>query len=270
MNDNSIALISLGLEELAMALGLINRPDLGRQLITSIYENLSEEEIEHRLSSASHSLLARGLVAISEKGSPILENNLETALFPLARFDYILQLSRVREGGQISATVHVQKGKLFTAHSIQAGVVHVLEHGHYKDLPGYLGDTFSLGSVKDGKSTEFEWTVSPSILGETLKTTNRSAVLEIIKSAGVPTGDAKDLASDLAQQTERGTILRVQVSSELDVQTISAADKQMLMLLSGKKQNWLFKFDSALDSAIGRVFTINSDAFRKHLDSFVL
>jgi hypothetical protein len=270
MENNSIKLFSLGLEELAMALGLINRPDLGRQLILSIYEGIGEEEIDHRLTSASHSLLARGLVAISEKGSPILENDLEKALFPLARFDYIVQLSRIREGKQISATIHVQKGKLFTSHSIQAGVVHVLELGQYKDLPDYLCDIFSAGAEEDKKSMEFEWMISSGVLGETLRGANDRSIVEVIKNAGVPLSDAKDLAADLAQQTERGTILRVQAGSELDVQTIPLAEKKMLMLLSGEKRNWLFKFDSALDSALGKVSVLNAGAFRKHLETFVL
>lgn len=270
MNKNPVTLFSLGLEELAMALGLINRPDMGRELIASIYEDLSEDQIENRLSSGSHSLLARGLVAISDKGTPILESTFEQALFPLARFDYTLQLSRVRKSRLVSASVHVQKGRTFTSHSVQVGIVHVLEHGAYKDLPGFLRKTFNLAGGQNAKSVEFEWMVSPGMLGETIRGANQMEIMEIIGNAGVPTNDAKDLAADLAQQTERGTILRVQVDSETDAKAVLTTDKQMLMLLCGKKRDWLFKFGSTTDNAPGKAFIVNSNTFQKHLELFAL
>ncbi len=267
-NDTSVNLYSLGLEELSMALGLVNRPDMGKQLLESIYDNLTETQIESRLSSASHSLLARGLAAISEKGGPVLEGGLEQALFPLIRFDYVLQISRVRDGKQVGATVHVQKGKSFTSHSIQAGVVHVLEHGSWKNLANYLMNTFPLLDEKGIKTEELPWPVTPGILGEALRGGKLSAIIKILVRSGMPSADAENLAEDLAHQTLRGTILRVKANGEINMEKLAAVDKQMVMILSGKARNWLFEFNSTSDASTGKIWTINRQNFQKRIESF--
>lgn len=267
---HSFTLYSLGLEELAMALGLINRADMGRQLLASIYDNLTEAQIESRLSSASHSMLARGLASISDKGSPTLQSGLEQALFPLARFDYVLQISRVQDGKQVGATVHVQKGKSFTSHSIQAGVVHVLEYGVYKALPAYLSDTFHVTDGKEAGAVEYQWPVTPGILGEALRSEKSAALLKILLQAGLPDPDAQNLADDLAHQIIRGTILRVSAGAEMDMDKLAGLDKQMLMLLSSQKRNWLFEFTSTNDASAGKAWTVNRQSLQRRLEAFAL
>jgi len=269
-SEKSFTLYSLGLEELAMALGLINRPEMGRQLLVSIYDHLTESQVESRLSSASHSMLARGLASISEKGSPILESGLEQALFPLARFDYVLQISRVRDGKQGGATVHVQKGKYFTSHSIQAGVVHVLEHGDYKSLPAYLGDTFHANKEKETSAVEHTWNITPGILGDALRNEKTGAISKILAQAGLPDSEAQNLADDLAHQTIRGTILRMAAGAETDMQKMTTMKKQMIMLLGSSKRNWLFEFPGADDASVGKAWTVNQQTLQKRLESFAL
>ncbi|OQY90413.1 MAG: hypothetical protein B6D38_03730 [Anaerolineae bacterium UTCFX1] len=268
--DKSFTLHSLGLEELAMALGLINRPEMGRRLLESIYDNLTESQIESRLSSASHSMLARGLASISDKGSPILESGLEQAIFPLARFDYILQISRVRDGKQVGATVHVQKGKSFTSHSIQAGVVHVLEHGGYKSLPSYLNDTFHANKEKEINTVEHKWSITPGVLGDALRNEKTGVISRILSQAGLPDLDAQNLAEDLAHQTIRGTILRMAADAEADMQKMATMNKQMMMFLGSSKRNWLFEFPATDDASIGKAWTVNQQTLQKKLETFAL
>ncbi|MCG3146421.1 MAG: hypothetical protein LC138_08035 [Anaerolineales bacterium] len=267
---NSFTLYSLGLEELAMALGLINCPEMGRQLLASIYDNLTESQVESRLSSASHSMLARGLAAISDRGTPTLEKGLEQALFPLARFDYVLQISRVRDGKQIGATVHVQKGKSFTSHSIQAGVVHVLEHGVYKALPSYLGNTFLVNNGKETSNMKYKWSITPGVLGDALRGDKTAAISKILSQAGLPDSDAQNLADDLAHQTVRGTILRAAAGPDTDMQKLMGTEKQMLMMLGSPKRNWLFEFPATDDAVKGKAWTVNRQTLEKHLESFTM
>lgn len=269
-SNNSFKLYSLGLEELAMALGLINRADMGRQLMASIYDNLTESQVESRLSSASHSMLARGLAAISERGTPILEKGLEQALFPLARFDYVLQISRVRDDKQVGATVHVQKGKSFTSHSVQAGVVHVLEHGIHKSLPAYLGDTFHANNGKETGTVEHKWPITPGILGAALRSEKMPVISKILSQAGLPDADAQNLADDLTHQTIRGTILRMTAGAETDMQKLATMEKQMLMFLGSPERNWLFEFPSADDVSVGKAWIVDHQALQKRLKIFAL
>ncbi|MFZ5858011.1 MAG: hypothetical protein ACOYZ6_14370 [Chloroflexota bacterium] len=269
-SKKSFTLYSLGLEELAMALGLINRPEMGRQLLASIYDNLTESQIESRLSSASHSMLARGLAAISDRGTPILEKGLEQTLFPLARFDYVLQISRVQDGKQVGATVHVQKGKSFTSHSVQAGVVHVLEYGFYKSLPAYLGDTFHAKNGKETSTVEHKWPITPGILGDALRSEKIPVISKILSQAGLPDSDAQNLADDLVHQTIRGTILRMTAGAETDMQKLATTEKQMLMLLGSLKRTWLFEFPSTDDVSVGKAWIVDHQALQKRLEIFAL
>lgn len=269
-NSKEVTLFSLGIEELAMSLGIINRADLGRELLSSIYDNLSEDQIDARLSSASHSLLARGLVAISKSGSPILESRLEQAIFPLARFDSLLQVSLVKDDRQVGSTIHIQKDKAFTSHSIQGGVVHVLEHGSYKNLSGFVGDVFN-GTEMKGKATGVaDWTVTPGILGEAVRMNkDQKGIQELLKNNDVPDSDAKMLSEDLASEKSRATLLKIKADHSLHMDAIKKAPKEMLMYLQGDKRSWVFNFSSTEDSAKGKCQSVDTAQFKKVLTAFI-
>lgn len=268
--STNINAFSLGLEELAMALGIINCADLGRDLITATYGALSPEVMDARLTSASHSLLARGLAAITKSGNPTLETRLEEALFPLARYDYLLQLSMVKEGGQATASVHVQKGKAFTSHSIQGGVVHVLEHGPNNLLAGYLQDLFG-ADIQNGKTSgQMQWSITPGILGQALKMKTAPEIQMLLQEQGLPDLDGQNLANDLLNQRLRGTILRVNAGPSLPMDAIKNAPKTMLLILQGQKHTWAFDFPGADDNLRGMAQVVNRASLQALFEKFVL
>ena len=268
--SNKITLFSLGVEELAMALGLINRADLGRELLLSLYDTLNEEQIDARLSSASHSLMARGLVAISRTGTPLLESRLEQALFPLAQFDYILQVSIVKEGAQTSSTMHIQRDKSFTSHSVQGGVVHVLEFGPYEMLTEYLQDVYdSIGGQGDFPVTT-EWKITSGVLGKAINLGKKQQEINsLLKEYGLPESDAKSLAKDIANQKMRGTILQVKVDHSQPMDNITNAPKKMLLLLQGDKHSWTFNFSDTGDLTPGTTQIVDKLSFKNTLTSFI-
>ncbi len=88
---------------------------------------VTEAEASARLSAASHSLLARNLCTINQRGHPVLDSALERTLLPLFKFDRFYQISVVIGETQTNVTVHVRLRDSFTARTVQAGVVHILD-----------------------------------------------------------------------------------------------------------------------------------------------
>jgi hypothetical protein len=261
---------SLGLEELAMALGVINCGDLGHSLLTTVYDKLTEEKIEERLTSASHSLMARGLVGITNNSTPVLEKTFEQALFPLAHFDHLIHLSLVQKKEQLTSTIHIRKNISFSSHSVDAGVIHLLEYGNYSDLPSFLGNLF-MDSQKnnDGIKLDVDNSITPLILSRATKETKQKNIEEIFLSNNWNQKQAKNLAEDISKQIMRGTIVYGKVSGDAQLENLEDIPRQMLWILKGKKRNWVFQFPSTDDNALGSVLQIDKNSFTEIISNFL-
>lgn len=269
--QHSVALYSLGLEELAMGLGLINRPDMGRDLLKAAYEKITDVQVDARLSSATHSLLARGLCAISPQGVPILSKDLEQALFPLARFDHALQLSIVHKTGNTNATIHIRKSQSFTSHVVELGVIHVLEHGKIKDLVAYLQDVFEgFAADSDYKEARMIGKITPGLLGRILQTEAYSVIRDELNQRGWQESDVKHLAEDTANQIMRATLLRIEANSQASYEDLKDVEKKSLLLLQSEQRAWLFEFNASGDDTEGTAQLVNRTAFNKALANFLL
>ncbi|MBN2385607.1 MAG: hypothetical protein JXB85_01205 [Anaerolineales bacterium] len=268
-SKDTLKLFSLGLEELSLALGMINCPELGRDVLAAIYPEADQQEVDIRLSTASHSMLARGLCTISAAGAPVLDPILEQALFPLARYDRLLQVSLVRPAGQIGATIHTQKRRGFTSHTIQSGVIHILESGPLEALPGFLENVFAeMGH--GGQSARIKARITPALLGEaTSRGQNQAQVKQSLVDAGWKAAEAGQLAEDVVGQTLRATILRLETKHSDTIEDVQKSTKPMLLLLKGQQRTWAFEFPSADDSAQGSIQLLDRKALETLLKSFV-
>jgi hypothetical protein len=203
---------NLGLEELALCLGLINHQDLGRSLILDIYPSLSSTQIDERLTSASHSLLAHGLCGIGKNGEIVLEKNLEKVIHALAKFDKLVQINITNLQTQASARIHIVRNTSFTSHMVSIGVVHTLEHGSYRNLYGYIYQLF-MGfdkALNTRKQDRFEHPITLGVLGSLLESENKNiAAKDILISNGWSSEWAVNLANDLLHQEVRSTLLVV-------------------------------------------------------------
>ena len=271
MSKSEINTYSIGMEELAMAFNLINRADLARELLSSIYDNLTEAAVDARLTTASHSLLARGLTGITAQGTPSLDPDFEQALFPLAQFDYTLFLSVVRVDRPLSSTIHVRKGKNFTSHTVQLGVIHLLEHGKSAGLPDFLADVFEdFGSAKevaDKLACKVTWKTLAQAQQPDVKV---DRIVELLTTAGIAPATAKILAEDLKKQEYRVILLRSMINSEMPLEEMKKAEKRSMMLLKKEDHAWLFEFDSAEDDAAGSARLVSRDDFKKSINGFII
>lgn len=268
-NTSTPTVYSLSLEELALALGLINRPDLGRVVLSSIYPNLSESESEARLSSASHSLLARGICSLNEKNNPILDSELEKALLPLAKFDYLLQLSIVMDDGQVNITVHVRRKQTFTSRLIQAGVVNMLTHGQTSSLADYFLNIFD-GIGLNGSANAIQAKITLDTIGKIVsKNSSLSDRARLLTDIGWAKEDAKMLSEDLEEQKVRATIIRIDASDQSLIDNSKITVHKNLLLLKGKTRSWAFLFENTKDEAAGKTFLLDRKRFEEILVNFI-
>lgn len=271
MNKSELKTFSIGMEELALAFNLINRADLARDLLSSIYDNLTEPAVEARLTTASHSLLARGLSGISTAGTPSLDPDFEQALFPLAQFDYTVFLSVVRADRPMTSTIHVRKGKTFTSHAVQLGVIHLLEHDKAARLPEFLCDVFEdFGSEKDA-ADRLACKVTLKTLAQAQQPDVKiEKIIELLTAVGIEDRVAKILGEDLKKQEYRVILLRSMINSDMPAEEMKKAEKHSLMLLKHKDHSWLIEFDSAEDDAVGSARLVSRDDFKKSLNGFII
>jgi len=126
----------LSTEEFALALALVNRPELGKATMFATFGELEESVLEERLKAASHSMLARGMASVKPSGIAAIDNKLQSALAPLLLFEGMLQVT-INTGEPKIINVHLRK-KQFTAHWVEQGVVHCLVSGAINALDSWI------------------------------------------------------------------------------------------------------------------------------------
>jgi hypothetical protein len=261
--------ISLGAEELALALALVNRPDIGRNILASVNEKASEEQVSASLTAAGHSLVARGLCSFMEDNRLAMNKEFEYAIFPLARFDNLLYVTIVQDGKQDDATIHVVEKRFFTAHIVQHGFIHHLEHGPFTALADYMAGIFGNFGEETSKSS-----LSLEIKMNVLRRVQEPEA-ELVKAQqllvenGWPKDTAKKFVDDLDKQQYRGTIVRLDANGGMKVGELEQAPRRVQMLLKGAGHSWLFEFPSASEQAIGTARLVARNTFMKTLTSLI-
>lgn len=273
-SQNEPMSFSLGVEELSLALGLINRPDLGRTVLAEAHEGITEESADAYLTSAAHSMLARGFCSLPSSGSPILDKNVEQALFLFDKYDYLLNISLIRNERQVNTIIRVQNGKSFTSQFVRAGVVHVIEHDDYQNLPKFLEDALE-GFAQDQRPRPISWdntTVTLGLLGKALeaaKTKSNTPAAVFIDHSWTKQ-QASMIVEDLQSQTFRASLLRFDASSQVSPTDIKAVPQRTMLLLKGAVRSWVFQFPSTADVAVGTVDVVSLQDFHKLLTAFVM
>jgi hypothetical protein len=255
---------SLAAEELALSYALIHHPDLSQEVMNSVANKLTADQVDSRLTAASHSLLARGLCSVSPGSEPELHDEFKQALLSLIEFDYVLQLSIVRSGLQSAATIHVNKGKEFTAHVIQKGVVHLIEHAKSSELREYLFGLFEgFAANASGKVNNIP-SLTPGFLGEALKL-DTNQIIQKLNLMGWNNSEAQYLAEDLKEQTIRATLIKAPGNKQDSSAKAGSPSISSVLLLMGKKRSWSFEFPSTSDDSPGTVRVIDHEGFKKIL-----
>jgi hypothetical protein len=263
---------SLGVEEFALILGLVGKPKDGHIVLAAAYEDISQIDMDALLSSASHSLLARNFCfMLPNTDQPVLDKGLKQAIACLLNYNQVMYLNVLTGNAPIQLTIHINSPKAFCAHLNKANMVHLLEYGSWQSLGVYLADSldavvFPTDTMPDSFEAEIPFLFLSSMTkpqGEPIDVTS------LLKNKGWSSERVNMLAEDLAYQTLRGTLLRVQTDDVESSEKYAQAAKTTLLFLRGKERVWIFRFDTPDESAIGLASIIDRKGFDEALKALV-
>jgi len=249
MSTSQILKISLSTDEMALVYSLLNMPSSGKALLFETYGEISAPKIEEKMVTASHSLMARDLVRISEKGTVVLNEVLENSFTPLIQFTNMAQIVvNIHEKEDIITATDYYLGKngFFTSHEIDMGVVHRLFHGEVSALAEFiLGRmTFPEDIAKDIKSAlaqnkpVLKMSNYPQLEGMGVE-----KAAETLTSYGIDPVIAQTLSKDICNPVRRGSFVMADVSSEtLKKKDFSKTGAGFFWLI-GEKSSWIMAFE---------------------------
>lgn len=224
--------ICLSLEELAVSLSLLGKPEVGKGLLISELGQIGPEEERGRLSAATHTLMAKELLSFHEDQlqPSVSFVNLVT---PLVNCDFSFRCSRTRENASEQVLIFYFRQGHIVRHEIRHSVIHYLTK--IDDIDQVVKETdlfFELSGAKPFSTTTGRLTQLQ--LEEVRHSANASINIakEYLSQQGI-SGEFNQLfAEDLHTPEYRGSALRVETS--LDNQLISNAGFMLLHGNSGR------------------------------------
>ncbi|NMB88712.1 MAG: hypothetical protein GYA17_10150 [Chloroflexi bacterium] len=258
MSSDLFQQVSLSADEVALIFSLINQPELGKSILASTYGRLSHTTLEDKLTTASHSLLARRLAAITERGTVKLDESLEKMFYPIVKFDSMIQVTindNPEEGPSITNVYLGRQGK-FAAHQIELGVVHHLSTGKISDLPvlitGWLGLPESAAPDIEAELAAKPHTIPMRDFAE-LPEKSKKRGMAGLESLGFSPRLAELMVDASIRPARKGTVVRVEASSETIAKTDLNEGGAGLLYLIAEDSSWIFQFDHANDAAVGKI-----------------
>lgn len=261
MTTDAITKISLSTEEMALVYSLLSLPASGKSLLFDMYGELQPSTIEEKLVTASHSLMARGMVTLSEKATVILHDQVAEIFTPLVIFKNKLQVLINDQGRDEDPIVRVtdyylgNKG-FFTSHEIDMGVIHHLFHGEIPSLAEFI-----LGGLKF--PSEVSKNIDTTLSGKsvTLKMADYPALEEMGKTKASETlisnsfdpSITEALSEAISEPLRRGSVIMVNVSSEtLESKDFSETGAGFFWLI-GEKSSWIMSFENTNEDTVANI-----------------
>lgn len=267
LNKTNVITFTLSSDELAYCLHAINASAQATSLLQAAHPDKSESELTLHLKEASEGLVARGWCKLSSMGLPLPVKRLESAIFPLARYDYVVQAEITRPDLHSIATINVLNRQSFTSLLHPNHNLYVLEHGLVSALSAYVSKLFL--DFGEGKSLN-KWKkhkinyalVSVVMEGDT------GDQSDTLVNAGFNKREAEQFAVDASTARYRGSIIRINDGNQTDPELTQQSIKPVLLLLRGPENSWLFEFSSA-DEEIGSLQLVDRATFEKALADFL-
>lgn len=222
----------LSVEELALAMSLVGRPESGHNLMAAQLGAMKQEEARIRLLTAGHSLMARGWLAMDAQGTMHLADSVARVARVLSRADFSIRYGRAHQNAEFSLAFHFGEGGIF-AHRIEQGVVHHIAEVYDRDTVIQGGMDF-LEVSQAHPFTCPSVTLPYNLLAEVKDERDVSSILQRLRAATVPQETGVLLAEDLYNARYRGSVLRV----EYDENNVPRSDRGLL-ILRGPERLWL-------------------------------
>jgi len=261
---------TLSTEELAMALSLANRPDLGKMVIVDNLGEISQAAMEERLKAASHSLLARKFAVIGKNGLAILADELQDVLAPLILFDGMIQMV-VNDSLPLITNFHFGRDESFTAHWVEQGVVHRMVLAEMKMLPQMASERAALPPKI---ATKLESQIAKSAFKIPMETfadlteMKFDTGLDVLIKHGLDEQLANALLSDLLEPMKRGSVNFIPITSKQIGQELPHLDSPGMFFVVGKS-SWILAFSAAGEWQVGTLIAGTNSKFEKCVKELV-
>lgn len=223
-------------EELTYLLAMSGFRDEGRALLAGTFdEELNDDQLEQRMLTAAHSLMAREMMAVGGDGTINLEENTADLAKVLVAADYSFRFSKaVSDGemaGELAFSIHHAQNQ-WVEHTIEQGVVHQLSV--FDDTERVVGDALSFLEPPRaaGQFAPFD---APGALLEVL-TNPDPAISHRLRQAGVPADLIPLLAVDASEAQYQGSIMLVEYDENK-----SPVSNHGALLLQGPERLWLLR-----------------------------
>lgn len=234
----------LSADELAFALLAINCRDLSAKTYAALSGDSGGAGYSGRMDRARLSLVDSKLCSLSERGLPVLNEELARAVFPVAKSDTLIQMSRWEDGRTTETGMYIVRGKYFTIYRNYGESMQILDLGKFGDLKLQL--EFMFPDFGDGRASECKpFSVSYGAFEKSIAALNDpQAVGKLLAADGIPADDAERLAGDMAAPDYRAMLRRMDAPDEKGKTGEAGNRAVVLLLLRRRERSWLIRFDS--------------------------
>jgi hypothetical protein len=235
---------TLSLDEFSMALAAVNCVELSTKLYAAISRDNKREQYADRMNKAQKSLVEHGLCTITERGLPVLNEDLAQAVFSVAKSDSMVQIKVSSRGPATDTGVYLVHGRFFSAYHNYGEHLQVLEYGKYKDVGSYLESMFPLFCEEKNEQISSSG-ISINALENVEKViSNPEETEKILISDGMADTIARLLAKDFSDAKFRATLRRRDPSDDKRNKDEKKDRKKpnLLLMMKSPRRSWMFQF----------------------------
>lgn len=274
MISSSIQKISLSNEEVALVYSLINLPQVGKTLLVDAYGDLSKDQLEEKMITASHSLLARGAVHFSDRGTVHLDSSLEEVFYPLAQYKNMLQI--LLNNGEAGLSVidnYISKRNTFTSNEVDIGVIHHIFHGPVMELSTFLQSRMKLPAVISNELEQAFLNPQPGIkltdYSELEDKKSARLIVETLRAKGFNSEISIALSQDILAPVFRGSISVINISSDKPHPRVLQETGEGFIWLVGKISSWILHYRHGDEKAVATVLPGTARVAGQILDEMI-
>jgi hypothetical protein len=268
MTEKNYSQLNVSVDELALIFSLINQPELGKSVMQQAFGVLDPAIMDEKLITASHSLLARELAAITDKGTVELQEGIDLLLLPLIKFYDILQvtINAYQPSGPEIINIYLGNNDHFTALRIHLGVVYQLTNGRIQNLPDLVASWLELPEIADGEqsSNAQEIEIGMQTLAK-LDEVERKEGIAQLTALGFDLSSAEALMNAVQKPKQRGSVILTKMNSDNYLERNLEEAGAGFLYIVAEGTGWLFAFNEAHDTTTAMVLPATRELVKQQI-----
>jgi hypothetical protein len=267
--------LKLSVEELSLLYSSLGKNAEANKILKEAHQNFDELDLDALLSSAGHSLLARGYCSIDNRDQLIIKKEVKKVIEILVGQDQIFFINILSGANPLNITIFNHSTGMFCSVYNSENIVFTLEYGLSKNLAKYLNFLLadivvvSEENILNAKCSGLP--IRYSTLPKALEAGVPKKIYTSLIDLGWNPKDAKGLTEDIKAQVLRGTIVRFSGTkgSFSSLEDFEVASRASILLLRGLKRSWAFTFGDTKSDDEGDAQNVDGQSFEKILSEFV-